>query len=237
MRGPGGRLSLGADLGSSVLPGRAVVFVGHRVERPLIDPALGQQKSREYPVQLLGVLKAFVDDRSGVGVVHHKALKKRVGVPLFAIDHVTDDTAEERDVRPSADRRVNIGDGAGASETRIDMDDFGAVLDFRLHRPAESDRMVFRHVGTHDDDAVGVGHAAGIECRRAAAESRPQTGDARAVSYPRLILDGDDSQTAHQFLAKVIEFDLQGGAAQGEDGGRHIDPFAAGKRFDKALVA
>ena len=102
---------------------------------------------------------------------------------------------------PGAHRRVDIGDRAGAGETRIDMNDLGAVLDFGLHRPAEGDGMVLRHVGTHDDDAVGVVHAAGIKGCRAAAKSCPQTGDARAVSYPRLILDGDNAETAHEFLA------------------------------------
>ena len=35
-----------------------------------------------------------------------------------------------------------------------------APLDLGLHRPAEGDRVALRHVGAHDDDAVGVGHAA-----------------------------------------------------------------------------
>src|SRR5204862_7529933 len=87
-----------------------------------------------------------------------------------------------------------------------------------------------------DDDAIGVGHAPGIEGCCAAAESCPQTGDARAVSYPRLILDGDYSQTAHEFLAKVIELDLEGGAAQRKDGGRHVDELVVGKLFDEGLV-
>ena len=73
--------------------------------------------------------------------------------------------------------------------------------------------MVFRHIGAHDDDAVGVGHAPGIKGRCAAAESGPQTGDAGAVSYPCLILDGDDAQTAHEFLAQMIELNLERGAA------------------------
>ena len=73
--------------------------------------------------------------------------------------------------------------------------------------------MVLRHVGAHDDDAVGVGHAPRVEGRRAAAESGPQTGDARAVSYPRLILDGDDAEAAHELLVHVVELDLEGGAA------------------------
>ncbi len=73
--------------------------------------------------------------------------------------------------------------------------------------------MVFRHVRAHDDNAVGVGHAPGIKGRCAAAESGPQTGDARAVSYSCLILDGDDTQTTQEFLAKMVELDLERGAA------------------------
>ena len=126
---------------------------------------------------------------------------------------MVDDTAQEGDVRPCSDRSVNVGDCAGAGETRIDVDDLGAVLDLGLHGPAEGDRMVLRHVGAHDDDAVGVGHAPRVEGCCAAAESCPQTGDARAVSYPCLILDRDNAETAHEFLAKVIELDLERGAA------------------------
>ena len=109
------------------------------------------------------------------------------------------------------------------------MNDLGAMLNFGFHRPAESDGMVLRHIGAHDDDAVGVVHAARIEGGRAAAESGPQTGDARAVSYPRLILDGDYPQTAHEFLVHMVELDLEGGAAEGEDCGRHIDELAVGQ--------
>ncbi len=84
-----------------------------------------------------------------------------------------------------------------------------APLDLRLHRPAEGDGMVLRHIRTHDNDAVGVRHASGIKGGCAAAESCPQTGDARAVSYPRLILDRDNSEPTHEFLADVIELDLK----------------------------
>jgi len=93
------------------------------------------------------------------------------------------------------------------------VNDLGAVLDLGLHGPAEGDRMVLRHVGAHDYDAIGVVHAPRVESRCAAAESGPQTGDARAVSYPRLILDRNDAETAHELLADVIELDLKGGAA------------------------
>jgi hypothetical protein len=73
------------------------------------------------------------------------------------------------------------------------VNDLGAVLNLGFHGPAEGYGVILRHVGTHDNDAIGVVHAAGVEGGRAAAESCPQTGDARAVSYSRLILDGDYS--------------------------------------------
>src|SRR4029077_17589433 len=84
---------------------------------------------------------------------------------------------------------------------------------------------------------VRVRHAPRIEGRRAATESGPQTGDARAVSYPRLVLDRHNPETAHQLLLNVIEFDLERGAAQREDRGRHVDELAVGQLPDKGLVA
>ena len=166
-----------------------------------------------------------------------KCLEERILVPLLAVDDVIDDAAQKSDVRSGAHRSVNIGDGAGAGEARIDVNDLGAVFDLGLHRPAEGDGMVLRHVGAHDDDAVGVGHAPGVERCSAAAESCPQTGDARAVSYPRLVLDGDYPQAAHELLVHMVELNLEGGAAEGEDGGRHVDNPAVGKLLDEGLVA
>src|SRR5262245_63588661 len=115
------------------------------------------------------------------------------------------------------------------------MNNLGAVLDFGLHRPAEGDRVVFRHVGTHDHDTVGVIHAARIKGGRAAAKSCPQTGDARAVSYPRLVLDGDDAETTHELLVHVIELEFEGRDAKGEDCRSHIDEIADSKLFDESL--
>ena len=97
--------------------------------------------------------------------------------------------------------------------------------------------MVLYHVGAHDNDAVGIVHAPRIESRRAAAEACPQTGDARAMSYPRLVLDRDDAEATHELLANLIELDLEGGAAEREDRRRHIDDLAVGKLLDEGIVA
>ena len=188
------------------------------VVRPFVHAALGLHEAREDAVQLFGVLEVVADDRRGVRVVDDERLEERVAVPALAVDDVVDEAAQESDVRPGADRRVDIGHGAGAREPRIDVDDLGAVLDLGLHGPAEGHRMVLRHVGAHDDDAVGVRHAPRIHRRRAATESCPQTGDAGAVSYPGLVLDGDDAEAAHELLVEVVPLDVEGGAAEGEDG-------------------
>src|SRR2546422_3689015 len=42
-----------------------------------------------------------------------------------------------------------------------------------------------------------------IQGRRAATEPCPQTGDARAVSYPGLVLDGDHPEPAPELLTHV----------------------------------
>ena len=34
------------------------------------------------------------------------------------------------------------------------------------------------------------------------------------MSYPRLVLDGDNAEAAHELLMHVVKFDFQGGAAE-----------------------
>src|SRR5213078_1043961 len=143
---------------------------------------------------------------------------------------------EERDVRAGADRDVEVRDRAGAREPRVDMDDLGTVH-LRLHGPAERHRMALRHVRAHDDEAVGMFEAARVRRRGAATVPCPQTGDARAVSYPGLILDGDDPEPAPELLAHVIELVVERRAAEREDRGRHVCELAVRELLDERLVA
>ena len=89
------------------------------------------------------------------------------------------------------------------------MDDLGAVLYLGLHGPAEGNGMVLRHVGSHHDDTVGVRHTPGVEGCCAPAEACPQTGDARAVSYPCLVFNRHNAKPAQEFLAQVVELNLE----------------------------
>jgi hypothetical protein len=104
----------------------------------------------EEPVEVLGVLEVLADDRGRVGV------GLDVLAELLALGQdVVDDAAEEGDVGAGARGNEDVGQGAGAAEARIDVDDRRAP-GLGLHDPLEGDRMGFGHVGALDDDAVGV---------------------------------------------------------------------------------
>jgi hypothetical protein len=126
--------------------------------------------------------------------MHQKVLKELLIVPALIVDHVVDQAAEKRDIRAGADRRIDIAHGARAGETRIDVNQLGPIQ-LSFHGPAKCNRVVFRHIGAHEHTAIGVLHRAIGQGGGAATEAGPQTGDAGAVSYPRLILDRNDTQT------------------------------------------
>src|SRR5947207_14032683 len=97
--------------------------------------------------------------------------------------------------------------------------------------------MALRDVRAHDDEAVGMFEVARVRRRGAATVSCPQTGDARAVSYPGLILDGDDPEPAPELLAHVIELVVERRATEREDRGRHVHELPARKLLDERFVA
>jgi hypothetical protein len=74
--------------------------------------------------------------------------------------------------------------------------DQGRAFQLGLHGPLEADRLSFSHIGSHEQDAITVGHVLLIICGRAAAERGAQTGHRSAVSNPRLVLDRHHSQPA-----------------------------------------
>src|SRR5436853_370996 len=99
---------------------------------------------------------------------------------------VIDQTAQKRDIASRSNLYIFIATGAGAAEAWIDVNQRRAAFT-RFHRPAETNRMGLRHVGAHDQDAVGVGQILLEISSRAAAEGGAQTGHRCAMSYPRLI--------------------------------------------------
>src|SRR5204862_8291848 len=91
----------------------------------------------------------------------------------------------------------------GPRETGIDVDHPRAPL-LGLHHPAKADWVSLRHLRALDHDAVRVLQVL-LEVGGAAAPERgPQTGDRRAVSYPRLLLDLDRPHRREQLLDQVV---------------------------------
>jgi len=131
---------------------------------------------------------------------------------------------------------VQIGDRAGAGEAGVDVDQLRAVS-LAFNGPAERHRMALRHVRAHDDEAIGVLEIARIQGRRAATEPCPQTGDARAVSYPGLIFDGDDPEPTPELLAYVVELVVERRATEREHRGRHVHELPVRELLDERLVA
>ena len=214
--GGGSRAALVADLGSRVLPGLRVVLTDEAVETPLpflIRTESGEDAERFIFGLVLAMEEVLVDDGGGVGVGGDVLAEERLGVPALGIDDVVDEAAEEGDVAAGPDRGVHIRHRGGASEAWVGVDDLGA-FELGLHYPAEGHGVALRHVGALDEDGVRVDEATGEGCRRSAAESHPQTGDAGGVSYTGLVFDGDHPQAAHEFLVDVVPLVVQGGAAK-----------------------
>ena len=62
----------------------------------------------------------------------------------IVLDNVPDESAEKRYVAAGADRHPDIGQGAGARKSWIDMD-YGRAALLRFHHPSESNRVAFGH--------------------------------------------------------------------------------------------
>ena len=96
--------------------------------------------------------------------------------------------------------------------------DEGRALVLCFHGPAETDRLRFGHIRSHEQDAVTVRHVLLVICGRTAAERGAQTGHRGAMSYSRLVFDRHDPQSAaEQLFNEVVFFVVDGGPAQRTD--------------------
>ena len=123
---------------------------------------------------------------------------------LVALENVSNDPAEKGDVGAGTNLDEQIGDGGGAGEARIDMDQHGPPV-LGGDRPVKTDRVRFGHVRAHDQNAVAVHEIARVIRGGAETERSAQTGHGRTVSEPGLILDRDNSQAGReQLLVEVV---------------------------------
>jgi hypothetical protein len=89
---------------------------------------------------------------------------------------------------------------------------------FRFHDPLEGNRVIFRHVRSHNQDRVGIQHV--LRCGRGPASSVgcAQTGHSRAMSYAGLIADAHHPQArSEQLFDQVVFFIVERGAAEVAD--------------------
>ena len=70
-----------------------------------------------------------------------------------------------------------------------------APLLARFHHPLKSDRMIFGHGRSHDQNRVGVLQILLRRRGAAASEGGAQTGHRGAMSYPGLVADANHAQT------------------------------------------
>ena len=83
----------------------------------------------------------------------------KVGKPAVFFQDKMDKRAKKGQVRIGPDAYVMVGHGRGAGKARVYVDE-GCAAFFCFHDPLKTNRMGFRHVGTHDKDAVAVAHVA-----------------------------------------------------------------------------
>ena len=113
----------------------------------------------------------------------------------LVLNQVIDESAEKYDVSTSADRHPDVGQGAGAREARIDMNDRSTLL-LRFHHPAKTNRVRFGHRRTFDQNAIGIRQILLRGCSSAPAEGGAQTGHRAAMSYPGLVGHTDHAQAS-----------------------------------------
>ena len=140
-----------------------------------------------------------------------------VPLHLVVLDAVVDHAEQERDVGALADRRVEVRHRRRAREARIDHDQLGAAVGFRLGDPFEAARMRLGGIAAHDDDEIGVLDVGPGVRHRTTAKCRGQTGHRRAVSDTRLVVEHQHAGASHHLVGQERRF--VGGRGRGQEAG------------------
>ena len=131
---------------------------------------------------------------------------------------------------------VEVRNGGGAGETRVDGDDLGPVFLGPGH-PTEGHGMVLGGVAADDHDQIGVTDVDPVVGHGAAAEAR---GQARDGELAGLVVDVDDTQGPGEFGQGHALLVVQHSAAEiGDAHGavdRHAGPVGAHERLVAHLL-
>src|SRR6185437_9603409 len=156
--------------------------------------------------------------------------------PVVLYD-VVDQTAQKKNIASRPQGYPDIRHCRRTGETRVDVNNFGAVALACFNHPLESNGMVLCHVGTHNEDGIRIREVLLSCCGAAASKRSAQTGHCGAVSYSGLIADAVHSQSAGKELADhVIFFHVQRRAAEVCNGQRMHHRLTI-LLFDKSALA
>src|SRR5580700_3153397 len=144
--------------------------------------------ARKHASEILGVLEILRKNGGSVGVVHNILAKV---FPVF--ENVVNESPEEQNVRAGTQRRPHIGHRRSAAEPGVNVNYLCASLT-GFHDPLETNGMIFGHVGSHDQNRVGIDEVAWCGCRSASTEGCAQTGHRGAMSYTGLVADTNHAQ-------------------------------------------
>ncbi len=122
-------------------------------------------------------------DEGGVGVQLDVVL-----VVQLVLEDVVDQSPEEGHVGAGPDRGVDVGDGRGAGEAGVDVDDLRAALVTPDVGPLPAAGVVLCRVGPDHQDHVAVLEIAPMVGHGAPTEGGGQTGHRGAVSNAGLLL-------------------------------------------------
>ena len=125
---------------------------------------------------------------------------------LVVGQQIIDDAAKERNIGSRADWRIKISDSSSSRKTRINNDQFGLVVLFRLDDPLETYRMRFGGIAPHDQDDISILDVNPVVGHCTTAKRRSQTGYRRAVSDTRLFVEGDHPGRPNDLVGDVTGF-------------------------------
>ncbi len=176
--------------------------------------------------------KVIPHQQAGVGVVPDV-----FRVDLIVFDQIAQHAGEEGDIRPGADRRIDIRHRRRARKARVDNDKRRVIVVFGFHCPAETDRVGFSGVAAHYHHHVGVFDINPVVGHRTATKCWSKTCYRWSVSDARLVIYRQHAERAHKFLRQHARFIACRRGTQHASGEPAVNLHPGVVGFDKVRIA
>src|SRR5690606_1826803 len=125
---------------------------------------------------------------------------------LIVFQQIAYDAAQEDNVGPGPDGRVEVGHGRGTGKAWIDHNQLGFVVRLGFGDPLESAGVRLGRVAAHDENNIRVLDVAPMVRHRCPAKRRGKTCHRRAVSDTRLVIECEPAETAEYLVGDVGDF-------------------------------